>query len=232
MILAILQARMSSSRLPGKVLAEVEGMPMIGRQVERLLRCRRIDRLVVATSQEAEDDALARYCEEDLGLGVWRGELADVLGRFQGAARKFGPAEHVVRLTADCPLCDPGVVDAVVDLHLAGGFDYTSNTPAHRTFPHGLDAEIMRAGVLQTACLEAEEAYEREHVTAFIYRRPDRFQLGFLSQETDLSQLRWTVDYPADLAFVREVYRVLLPTRPAFSMEDVLALPVRSAPLP
>lgn len=232
MILAILQARMSSSRLPGKVMAEVEGMPMIGRQVERLRRSRRIERLVVATSQEPEDDVLARYCVVSLGLGVWRGELSDVLGRFEGAARHFGPADHVVRLTADCPLCDPGVIDAVADLHLAGGFDYTSNTPERRTFPHGLDAEIMRAGVLEAAAREAQAAYEREHVTAFIYRRPERFSLGFLSQAEDLSQLRWTVDYPADLAFVREVYRALLPTRPAFSMEDVLALPVRSAPLP
>ncbi|WP_374571859.1 cytidylyltransferase domain-containing protein [Phenylobacterium sp.] len=231
MILGILQARMSSTRLPGKVLQPVLGQPMIARQVERLRRSRRIDRLVVATSDQPDDDGLAEVCE-GLGLGVFRGSLDDVLDRFHGALSAFGPADTVVRMTADCPLTDWALIDRVIDAHLEGGGDYASNTPPERTFPHGLDVEVMRAEALETAWREAKDPYEREHVTPFIYRHPERFALAYVSDAPSLAHLRWTVDLPADLAFVRYVYETLYPANPAFTSADIVALPRNSAEIP
>ncbi|MFN3522033.1 MAG: cytidylyltransferase domain-containing protein [Phenylobacterium sp.] len=231
MILGILQARMSSTRLPGKVLEPVLGRPMIARQAERLRRSRRIDRLVVATSDQPGDDVLARACA-DLDLPVHRGSLDDVLDRFHGALAAFGPAGTVVRMTADCPLADWTLIDRTIETHLQRGDDYTSNTPPARTFPHGLDVEVMRASVLETAWREAVDPYEREHVTPFIYRRPERFALGYVSDAPSLAHLRWTVDHPADLAFVRYVYETLYPSNPAFTSADVVALPRNSSELP
>jgi spore coat polysaccharide biosynthesis protein SpsF len=228
LILAILQARMSSTRLPGKVMAPILGEPMIGRQVERLRRCRRIDALAVATSDADDDTPLAVYCES-LGLPVYRGSLHDVLDRYRNAALAFGPARGVVRLTADCPLADWTVIDQVIETHLAGGFDHTNNTSPERTFPHGLDAEIMRPEALEIAWREALDPYEREHVTPFIYRRPKRFRLGSVMSPEPAPELRWTVDTPEDLAFVREVYAALYPTDPAFDTAAIKALPRNSS---
>jgi spore coat polysaccharide biosynthesis protein SpsF len=133
-------------------------------------------------------------------------------------------AEVIVRLTADCPLADPDVIDAVIDRLAETGADYASNTPAVRTYPHGLDTEVMRRAALEAAWAEATDPYEREHVTAFIYRRPKRFRIGYLSREPSLAQLRWTVDLPEDLDFVRDVYERLYPANPAFTTDDVVAL--------
>lgn len=231
MILGILQARMSSTRLPGKVLAEILGVPMIGRHVERLRRARKLDSLAVATSDEASDDPLAAYCET-LGLPVYRGALADVLDRFHRAALAFGPARTVVRLTADCPLADWTVIDSVIETHETGGFDYTNNTDPQRTFPHGLDAEAMRSEALDAAWREAKDPYEREHVTPFLYRHPERFRLGGLTSSAPAPELRWTVDTPADLDFVRYVYGELYAKDPAFGTNAIKALPRNSAPIP
>ena len=218
MILGVVQARMSSSRLPGKVAADIGGRPMLARQLERLARCWRIDRLVVATSTEPDDDAVAHIAAE-AGLGVHRGPLADVLARFAGAANAFGPADHVVRLTADCPLADPAIIDACIALHLKLRADYTSNAIA-RTFPDGLDVEVMTGATLAAAAAEASDPMDCEHVTRFIYRRPSRFVMGALTQELDQSAMRWTVDTADDLAMVRAVFAAL----PAgFTSADVLA---------
>lgn len=219
---------MSSTRLPGKVLEPILGQPMIARQVERLRRCRRIDTLVVATSDRPEDDILAATCA-GLGLGVYRGALDDVLDRFRGALAAFGPADTVVRMTADCPLADWTLIDRVIASHIQSGADYTSNTPEVRTFPHGLDVEVMRATALEDAWREAADPYEREHVTPFIYRRPRRFRLNYVSDTPSLAHLRWTVDLPEDLAFVRHVYETLYPTDPAFTSADVVDLPRNSS---
>jgi spore coat polysaccharide biosynthesis protein SpsF len=228
LILAILQARMSSTRLPGKVMADVAGAPMILRQIERLKRSRLIGRIAVATSTKAEDTPLAEAVSA-ADVPVYRGSLDDVLDRYAAALEAFGPAEHVARLTADCPLVDPEVVDRTLQLHLDTGADYTANTPARRMFPKGLDVEVARAEALRRAAREATAPYEREHVTPFLYQHPDLFDLRFVTQEIDEGDVRWTVDRPDDLEFVRAVYCALYPADPAFTSDEVRAL-VRSRP--
>jgi spore coat polysaccharide biosynthesis protein SpsF len=223
-ILAVLQARMSSSRLPGKVLKPIEGRPMLGRHIDRLKRCTMIDRLTVATSQEASDDPLAAFCASE-GIACYRGPLADVLARFDGAARQYPSVKHVVRLTGDCPLADPAIIDDVVRTHLAGQFDYTANVFPPRV-PDGLDAEIMSRAALSTMVAEAADPYEREHVTPFLYRHPERFKVHFIQTETDESKVRWTVDTAADFRFAEAVFRELLPTGP-FGYAEIKALVAR-----
>ncbi|PHY13901.1 flagellin modification protein FlmC [Caulobacter sp. B11] len=211
---------MSSRRLPGKVLADLEGAPMILRQIERLRRAPSLGAIVVATSIEASDEPLA-HCLAAAGVPVHRGALDDVLGRFADTLEHFGPAKTVVRLTADCPLADPEVIEATLALHRRTGADYASSTAAGRTFAKGLDVEVMTAASLLTAAAEATEAYDREHVTPFIYNHPQRFTVVGLTQPADEGDVRWTVDLPDDLEFVRAVYAALYPVKPAFTSDDV-----------
>lgn len=222
MNLAILQARMSSSRLPGKVLKPILGRPMILRQIERIRQARWTDQLVMATSTDASDDILTDVCEA-AGVECARGSLDDVLDRYYQVARKLAP-QHVVRLTADCPLLDPDVMDAVIAFHLAGKFDYTSNALDVLTFPNGLDVEVMRFECLERAWREARLPSEREHVTPYMYNHRELFRVGSYCGEQDLSHMRWTVDEPEDLEFVRRVYGELYPANPSFRMREVLAL--------
>ncbi len=223
-VTAILQARTTSSRLPGKVLADLEGAPMLWRQIERIRRAKLIDHLTVATSDDPSDDALAVMLRER-GVSMHRGSLDDVLARFAGAAAEQ-TSQHVVRLTGDCPLADPDVIDATIAHHLVCGGDITANA-VEPTFPDGLDVEVLRSPILIDAANEAVAKFEREHVTQFFYRRPERFRVVHYKHSRDLSGLRWTVDEPADLAFVRRVYAALYRANPEFSMHDVLDLIAR-----
>jgi spore coat polysaccharide biosynthesis protein SpsF len=218
-VLGILQARVSSSRLPGKVMRPLLGAPMIERQVERLRRARTIGQLVLATSTDPSDDVLVQWAQR-AGVGLHRGSLDDVLDRFVTAARPYRP-EHVVRLTADCPLADPTVIDRVVEAHRSSGADYSSNT-LEPSYPDGLDVEVMTMAALEAAAREATAAYQREHVTQFIVRHPERFRLHNVAAERDLSALRWTVDEPADFELVEAIYRALYPSNPAFTTAEVL----------
>ena len=221
MILAVLQARMSSTRMPGKVMAPVLGEPMIWRQIERMRRARTLSKIVVATSTAASDDALAGFL---LGRGcsVYRGDLSDVLARFGACAAAWNP-DYVVRLTADCPLIDAAVIDAAVTLAVTAGADYASNC-GRRSYPDGLDVEVIAVDALAAGDREATEAYDREHVTPFIRSRPARFRQADLVQSRDLSELRWTVDRPEDFAFVRAVFQKLYPVDPGFGIDEVLEL--------
>jgi spore coat polysaccharide biosynthesis protein SpsF len=219
---AIIQARMTSTRLPGKVLKEICGKPMLARQIERAARARLVDFVAVATSEDASDDPIAALCAV-FGIPSYRGSLADVLGRFQGASERLGPADHIVRLTGDCPLTDPAIVDACVAAHIANGADYTANG-VDRTYPDGLDVEVMTASALARAAREAKDPFQREHVTPYIYRNPEIFSLDALRYPRDLSGLRWTVDTAADFAFVERIFAELLPRDPFFGWRDVLAL--------
>jgi len=220
MILAILQARVSSLRLPGKVLRPIFGQPMLTRQIERVRRARLLDELVVATSQDASDDPIAELCGA-LGVHCFRGSLDDVLDRFHSAARLYSP-KHIVRLTGDCPLADPELIGRIVEFYLAGAYDYASNTITP-SFPDGLDVEVFRMACLVQAWEEAKLPSHREHVTPFLYENPRRFRLGSFRCATDLSSLRWTVDEPADFDLVTRIYEALYPERPEFSTADILA---------
>lgn len=219
MILAILQARMSSTRLPGKVMKLLLDKPMLYRQIERIQWSKRIDSLVVATSNQPEDDIIADLCKK-MDVSVFRGDLNNVLDRYYQAAMLF-KAKQIVRLTADCPLADPGLIDDLIDFHLQGGYEYSSNT-VQRTFPDGLDAEIFSMPTLETVWKIAGLASEKEHVTPFIYNNPHTFSLGFYKNNQDLSHLRWTVDYIEDFNFVAQIYEALYPLNPCFTTEDIL----------
>lgn len=216
---------MSSTRLPGKVLRPLLGAPMLARQIERISRSRRIDRLVVATSDHPSDDPLEAFCRE-IRVPVYRGSLTDVLGRYWGAARAFGPSENIVRLTGDCPLTDWEIIDATIDFHLEEDADYTSNDQ-EPTFPKGLDVEVFKTIHLADAYDLARDPFEREHVTPYFYRNPDRYKLANLECEPSLGHLRWTVDTPEDFAFVERVYAALYPTKPDFRSEDVARLTMK-----
>lgn len=218
-VLAILQARVSSTRLPGKVLAPILNRPMLALQIERLRRAARLDQLMVATSCDPSDDPLAALCTE-LSVPFYRGSLDNVLERFYQAALPTQP-KHIVRLTGDCPLADPTVIDACIDYHLDGDFDYTSNTQ-QPTFPDGLDVEVFRFDCLAEAREEASLPSQREHVTPFLYQNPKRYRIGHLIQDPDLSALRWTVDEPVDFELVKRVYETLYPINPAFTTNDIL----------
>ena len=220
-VLAIIQARMSSSRFPGKILAPLLGRPMLQWQLERVRRSALISDMLLATSVDASDDRVEDFCGE-AGISCFRGSLEDVLDRFYRAAKAKAP-DNVVRLTGDCPLADPDVIDRVIRAHLDGNYDYTSNVNPP-TFPDGLDVEVLRFGSLEAAWKEAMLPSEREHVTPFIRNRPDRFSIFNVASERDVSQFRWTVDEPDDLQFVESVYSSLLPHERNFSMNDVLRL--------
>lgn len=221
MIYAFLQARMSSTRLPGKVLRPVLGMPMLGRQIERLRRSRRIDQLVVVTSVDGSDDKLTHFCQS-IRVECFRGSLNDVLDRFYQAALHYRP-EHIVRLTGDCPLADPELIDTVIGFHLDGGFDYSSNT-IEPTFPDGLDVEIFRFEALERAWREAVLPSHREHVTIFLNSQPQLFRLGNYRGTSDFHRLRWTVDQPEDLQRIRNIYRRLYPKNACFGSGEIYAL--------
>jgi spore coat polysaccharide biosynthesis protein SpsF len=218
-VIAVLQARTTSTRFPGKVLRPLLGQPMILRQIERLKRSARIETIIVATSTEASDDALADVCG-GAHIACHRGSLNDVLDRVYGAAEKYAPT-HVVRLTGDCPLADWTVIDRVVDMALGSGVDYGCNTQPP-TFPDGLDVEVCTFTGLTRAWREADKAWQREHVMPFFYDVPGRFKVANLTHTEDLSALRWTVDEPADLAFVTAIYEGLYSANPVFKMSDIL----------
>lgn len=230
--IAIVQARMGSTRLPEKVLADLSGAPMLQRQLERVSRAASLDAIVVATSADTADDPIVKLCDQ-LNVDCYRGDLDDVLGRFVGALdafaerRGFGP-EVVVRITADCPLISPAVIDSVVNAFFgsdgaSGACDYASNT-LEPTFPDGLDVEVVRASALREVACTSNDSHEREHVTLGIYRHPEQFVLRNFRGETDLSDLRWTVDSPEDLQFVRWVYSELFTANPEFDLAEITAL--------
>jgi spore coat polysaccharide biosynthesis protein SpsF len=219
---AIIQARTGSTRLPGKVLQDLAGRSVLARVIDRVKRFQMIDDLIVATSTHGSDDAVVDESARN-GLDTFRGSEADVLDRFVGAA-DYTSADVIVRLTADCPLLDPGVSDAIISLFIEadGGADYCSNK-IPQSFPRGLDTEVFSRDALGKAAREAHQQYERVHVTAYMYRHPERFNLLSVTSDEDRADWRWTIDTPDDLEFVREIYR-RLDTNGNFGWLDVVAL--------
>ncbi len=221
---AIIQARMASSRLPGKVLKEIAGQPMLAHVVERVRRASQVDEVVVATTTDAGDEAVAAFCESRT-IAVVRGDPFDVLDRYYQAARQFG-AEVVVRVTADCPLIDPGVVDLTISEFQRIGADFAANRlppPWKRTYPIGLDTEVCRFAALERAWREADQPYQREHVMPYLYDQEGRFRVVLVNHQPDYGALRWTVDTAEDLQFVRQVF-AHFGERTDFTWLDVLDL--------
>ncbi len=202
-MVAIIQARMGSRRLPGKVLEDVGGRSMLARVVRRIRRARTLDEVIVATSSESRDDRIASECSA-LSVPVYRGSEDDVLDRYYRAADDCG-AETIVRICADCPLIDPQVLDLVVSTLAERRADYAANN-LERTFPWGLDAEAMTFEALERAWLNASQPHEREHVTVYVRQHPQIFRLASVTSGTDRADHRWTVDTAEDLAFVRVLY--------------------------
>lgn len=230
-IIAIVQARMGSSRLPGKVMSDIAGTPAIQHLLQRLSRAQQVQEVWLACSNRAENDPMAALAET-LGVHVFRGDEHDVLGRLAATAAR-AQADAVVRITGDCPLVDPDVVDRIVAAFRAGTADFCSNT-LKRSFPDGLDVEVFTRAALDRADREAKEPFLRQHVTPYIHGRlADRFPSGGFTTEQvvwpqDYSQLRWTLDEPADLDFLRRIFSKL-PVD--FSWQDVLALCLQSPEL-
>lgn len=223
MIAAIIQARMGSMRLPGKVLREVAGEPLLGHQLSRVKRAKTLDHVVVATTRTGGDDAIASFCAER-GVPVFRGSDHDVLSRYAGAASSCG-ADVVVRLTADCPLIDPDVIDSVVHAFLAADppVDFASNTLAPYTFPEGMDTEVMSRQALERADREASDPGEREHVTFHIWMNPAKFRILKVDHPENLSSVRLTVDYAEDLDVIEPVLTQEQTSGP-LSMAEIVAL--------
>lgn len=207
-VVAVIQARMGSSRLPDKVLLDIGGMPMLARVVERVQLAETLDQVVVATTTDPEDDRVAAFCQAQ-GYPCCRGSVHDVLARYHLAAESFG-ARTVVRITADCPLMDPGVIDRIVGAFLeAPDAVYASNRLERYTYPIGLDVEVFTREGLEQAFTGAQKPYQREHVTPFFYDQPGRFPVVSVEADGEYGHLRWTVDTPEDLEFVRQVYQRL-----------------------
>ncbi len=212
---------MSSTRLPGKVLKPVLGKPLLAYQVERLQRVEHADAVVLATTTNDADQVLVDFAQAH-DLAWYRGSEEDVLSRYQGAAEEAG-ADVVIRITSDCPLIDPAVIDRVIATFAQSqpDCDYASNT-LRRTYPRGMDCEVFSRKALDIAHAETIEPADREHVTPFIYRRSDRFALRNVEYVSDQSHHRWTVDTDQDFALVSRMLEHLYPERPKFTLEDCL----------
>jgi spore coat polysaccharide biosynthesis protein SpsF len=221
---AIIQARMSSTRLPGKVLLPLGDKTVLGQVIQRVKSCRRLDQVIIATTEAEEDDAIVRECER-LDTAWFRGSLTDVLGRYHGAASAHA-VDVVVRITSDCPLFDPILLDKMLEkfhaLHQSGPrVDYLSNT-LRRLYPRGLDAEIFTFAALRQSHEQAAADFEREHVTLYIYRHPELFRLFSFAAAEDHSDQRWTLDTPEDYQLLQAIFQELGRADGVFSTEDVL----------
>ena len=240
---AIIQARRMSTRLPDKVLLDIGGKPMLTRVVERTRRARLLDEVVVATSTEAVDTGIEILCRER-GYPCFRGSLQDVLDRYYQAACLY-QAQVIVRLTADCPMIDPGLIDELVEQYLGGvdavegkvdfpfPYDFAANRlppPWHRTYPIGLDAEVCSFQALERAWKEGSLPQHREHVMPYLYEEAGRFRVLVLNHDPDYGNMRWTVDTPADLEFAREIY-ARFDGKDDFTWLDVLSLVQREPQL-
>ena len=223
-VVAIIQARMGSTRLPGKVMMEIVGKPMLWHVINRAKHSRLFDDIVIATSTRKEDGVIASLAHE-CGVGGYLGSDLDVLDRYYSCATEFR-AKTIVRITADDPFKDPEVVDLITRTYLdhQGSVDYVSNT-MKPTYPEGLDVEAFSYSALESAWATTKDAFDREHVTANFLRNPDRFRLLNVENKLgDLSNLRWTVDTAEDMAFARAVYERLFDKKEIFLMEDILNL--------
>jgi spore coat polysaccharide biosynthesis protein SpsF len=222
-VVIIIQARMGSTRLPGKVMKLVEGEPVLSHMIKRCRAMNTADEVVIATSDKPSDDVI-EACARNMGVAVYRGSEQDVLSRYYGAA-VMSKADIVVRITSDCPLIDPGVSDGVIGhlLNHLDELDYCCNWMIP-SYPKGLDTEAFTFRALERAQKEAVKPYDREHVTPFIHDNEQWFRIKVLPNATNYSHYRWTLDYPEDFEFVTKVYARLYRTDSIFTFEEVLGL--------
>jgi spore coat polysaccharide biosynthesis protein SpsF (cytidylyltransferase family) len=215
----LIQARSGSSRLPEKVLLNLEGKTVLERVVERVQRCNKVDEVIVVTTIKKEDLKIVKI-SADYGICVFCGSEDDVLDRFYQAAKLIKP-KNIIRITADCPLIDPDIIDMVIERHIKEDSDYTANCIVE-SYPDGLDVEVFKFGVLERTWLEAKLKSEREHVTPFIKKHPEIFKIISLVNETDLSEKRWTLDNSEDYEFIKKIYQGIFQKKNDFRMNDVL----------
>ncbi|QGQ94358.1 acylneuraminate cytidylyltransferase [Paenibacillus psychroresistens] len=222
-VVAIIQARMNSTRLPGKILYKVLNQTLLEYQIERIRRVPLIDEIIVATTTNPGDQPIVDLCRK-LGISTYRGSELDVLSRYYEAATLLN-ADVIVRLTSDCPVIDPFTIDRVISHYLfhASNLDYVSNF-LKRSYPRGMDTEVFSIEALRIAQHEATLIHDREHVTPYIYTNSDRFRLEPIQYMTNESHHRWTVDTQEDFQLISKIIESLYPTKLNFTLEDMLAL--------
>jgi spore coat polysaccharide biosynthesis protein SpsF len=222
-VVAIIQPRMNSTRLPGNILYKVMDTELLAYQIERVKRATLIDEIIVATTTNPGDEPIVDLCQK-LGIAYYRGSELDVLTRYYEAAAAYR-ADVIVRLTSDCPVIDPFTIDRVISHYLfhTVHVDYTSNF-LNRSYPRGMDTEVFSMEALRIAQHEATLMHDREHVTPYIYTNPDKFALESVHYMTIESHHRWTVDTPEDFQLISKIIESLYPTKPNFTLEDMLAL--------
>jgi spore coat polysaccharide biosynthesis protein SpsF len=221
-VVAIIQARMGSSRLPGKVLKKVLNKTLLDYQLERVKRANLIDEIVIATTLNQIDDDIVQF-SESMSIPYYRGSEQDVLSRYYQAAVLFD-ADVIVRLTADCPLIDPQIIDRTIGEYLSDQtLDYASNT-IERTYPRGMDTEVFSFALLEKLNKEATSALNREHVTSYISEHPSLFRIRQVKDSKNVSRLRLTVDTPKDFLIISQIIEILYKRCLCFSYEDILNL--------
>jgi spore coat polysaccharide biosynthesis protein SpsF len=222
-VVIIVQARMTSTRLPGKVLKKVLDKPLLEYQIERLRRVKLADEVVIATTINETDEPIVQLCNS-LSVPYFRGSEEDVLSRYYETA-KAHQADLIARVTSDCPLIDPEVIDQVMKLYIdhQTEYDYVSNS-LERTYPRGMDTEVFSFKALQEAFLEATALPDREHVTPFIHRQPQRYSLASVNYSENQSYHRWTVDTPEDFQLIKKIIEAIYPKLPDFTLRDCLNL--------
>ena len=222
-VLAIIQARMGSTRLPGKILKQVNGKPLLAYQLARVKKSKCIDKIVIATTTDKRDDLIVEFCEK-YDMEYYRGSETDVLARYYETAEKFG-GDIIVRLTSDCPLIDPNIIDKTIQYYIkhSSDYDYVSNT-IKRTYPRGLDTEVFSVNALNKSYKEATLEKDREHVTAYMYSNSQTFSIGYISHSQDFSEHRWTVDTIEDFLLIELILKNLYIANKTFYMIDVIEL--------
>ena len=223
-IVAIIQARMGSTRLPGKVLMDVNDIPLLEIMLSRVTKSKLLDQVIIATSNHSNDNQIEEFCKKN-NYECFRGSENDVLSRYYKCAKQNN-ADVVVWLTADCPLIDPKIIDSVINYFWEKGVDYAGNTvpPETSTFPDGSDVEVFTIKSLEKAYKEAKDPKDREHVTFYLWKYNHGFTTAQFSQSNDWSKYRFTVDYPEDFEFVKLVYENLYHENPNFGMDDIIKL--------
>jgi len=222
-IIAIIQARMGAERLPGKVLMDIVGRPMLWHIINRVRHSKYINKIIIATTTNKDDDQIENFCKT-YNIDFYRGNEDDVLDRYYQAAELWN-TDIIVRITSDCPLIDSEVIDKVIHSYLKNknNFNGSGNT-IKRTYPRGLDTEVISFSTLERVWNDAKKDYQREHVTIYIYEHLDQFKMCSVENKENLSSFRWTVDEEKDLEFVRTIYKKLYQERKIFLMRDVLRL--------